>query len=817
MHFYRTLSKMFTYKNAKSKDLTPLLFILIIGCSREQIKVKECTSWKPIEVEKPSGNFFEEEPWLLDLSSWASNVDKRIYTPDDAHLGDFAVGNGSSFAILGLAYPLNTLHNIIGPNYERDERFFGDTSLLLRYGDPSAEANFDEESAWRVRKTPIIITRARDDRVELYTIDFAPKLSEDFSPLQRSIMRISLVRNRSDETLSNIELFTRSNNSVSAEGDTVVETNGARRMIIAGINATVTATNKGITIPIGDLAANEEKIANIAFVLSETSGQEAETFSAISSSSPYELLEKTRDYWIGWSSLPAQILVPDKKVMDLIDTMLISIRIQCADTGGVSPMSQYTRTWLRDTVGPVYFFLRMGLFEDVKKMLDYYYYASVISGDIKNSHAVNYDISSPPPAPDWSSLPKFTGRVAAESPSYLPLMFWRYYLNSGDEGIIGDRYDFLKRAVLAQNFNLDYLLSFSGDETYRTAMSAGFGLPLDYLYEENAFSANSSFLFVSAAEKMAEIARILKKNGDSSLFQGHAEKARESAEQYYWLPQGFFAPFIWMKDHSPFEKPYEDVNTQPLWTGYADPYDQHAIENILKTIEIIGRDDGTIQTPLNKIYKNFMGISASKGVYTGMVPGYFLYNLSQLNHPLAEKSFNSFENYASPSGNFPEYGVYDDRSALSLIYDPAGNIGNYTARFRPWEGGIDLDALVYYLTGLEQDSPAGNVRLFPHLPNCWRWMECINLRIGEDRFDISIHDLGGLYELELSNKGNRMLTFDISLPFPPETALGLRVDNRMKRASDFVGRDPLGNGIIRLKGLALEQGKSITIKLSYRK
>jgi len=808
MPLYRTLFK----------DLSLLFFILLIlGCSREHLKVKECVDWKPLQVEKPSGRFFQEEAWLLDLSSWASNVDKRINTPDDAHLGDFAVGNGSVFAILGLAYPLNTLHNIIGPNYERETRFFGDTSLLLRYGDPSKEANFVEESAWRVRKTSIVITRARDNKVELYTIDFAPKLSEEFSPIQRSIIRIALVRNRSDATLRNIELFTRSFNPIAAEGDTVVETNGARRMIIAGVNVTVTATSEGIVIPIGELAANDEKIANIAFVMAENSGEEGETFSELSSSSPRDLLLGTRDYWIAWSSLPAQILVPDKKVMDLIDTMLVTIRMQCAKTGGVSPMSQYTRTWLRDTVGPVYFFLRMGLFDDVKRMLEYYYYASVISGDIKNSHAVNYDISSPPPPPDWSSLPPFTGRVSAESPSYLPLMFWRYYRNTGDEAILGNRYDFLKRAVLAQNYNLDYLLPFSGDETYRTAMSAGFGFDLNYLYEQNAFSANSSFLFVSAAEKMSEIARILKKDGDSSLFQEHAERARESAEQYYWLPQGFYAPFIWMKDHKPFEKPYEDVNTQPLWTGYAEPNDPHARENMLKTIEMIGRDDGTIQTPLNKLYKNFMGIPASEGVYTGMVPGYYLYNLSQLNHPLAEKSFNSFETYASPSGNFPEYGVYDDRSALSIIYDPAGEIGNYTARFRPWEGGIDLDAFVYYLTGLEQDSPTGNVKLFPHLPNCWKWMTCANLRIGEDRFDLSIQDQGGFYEAKLSNKGKRLLTFDISLPFAPETALGLTIDHRMVRARDFVGKDPLGNGIVRLKGLALEQGKSMTIVFRYRK
>lgn len=45
--------------------------------------------------------------------------------PESAeHLGYFGIGNGTAFAFTGTWYPLNTLHELIGPEYDNSHWLF---------------------------------------------------------------------------------------------------------------------------------------------------------------------------------------------------------------------------------------------------------------------------------------------------------------------------------------------------------------------------------------------------------------------------------------------------------------------------------------------------------------------------------------------------------------------------------------------------------------------------------------------------------------------------------------------------------------------
>ena len=128
-----------------------------------------------------------------------------------------------------------------------------------------------------------------------------------------------------------------------------------------------------------------------------------------------------------------------------------------------------------------------------------------------------------------------------------------------------------------------------------------------------------------------------------------------------------------------------------------------------------------------------------------MLPGYTLRAMTDIGYSHAMAAFNAVALSLSTSGNLGEVLVFDDHSGLTIIYDQGGAVGDYTAKFRPWEGGIVLDAVLKYLIGFMPDAPHGVFRIRPHLPNSWPFARYTGLRMGNARFDLDLHrtDTGG--------------------------------------------------------------------------
>jgi hypothetical protein len=153
-------------------------------------------------------------------------------------------------------------------------------------------------------------------------------------------------------------------------------------------------------------------------------------------------------------------------------------------------------------------------------------------------------------------------------------------------------------------------------------------------------------------------------------------------------------------------------------------------------------DDLVFLSPLDPSYIGVLPGIADAGIYTGMLPGYSLRALAMASHPKAEAQFNGLRKSLSPSGNYAEYMVAKDYSALQISYDPLGALGDYTARFRPWEGGINLESAFYYLTGFEPNAERGVVILRPHLPNGWGYMQVKRMRFKDNYFDLDVRMVG---------------------------------------------------------------------------
>src|SRR5687768_2531200 len=131
------------------------------------------TLWAPNAVpDSMLASWFWSNSWLLDRSMWVS-YSRQGAQPAREKLGAYGIGNGRCFGMLGMSYPLNTLHGMMGPTYQIGSNgYFGDVAFGMELY-PRAIA-FSEEWVWKVRKAAVTVTKSRSNEIELYTVDFAP-------------------------------------------------------------------------------------------------------------------------------------------------------------------------------------------------------------------------------------------------------------------------------------------------------------------------------------------------------------------------------------------------------------------------------------------------------------------------------------------------------------------------------------------------------------------------------------------------------------------------------------------------------------------
>jgi hypothetical protein len=311
-------------------------------------------------------------------------------------------------------------------------------------------------------------------------------------------------------------------------------------------------------------------------------------------------------------------------------------------------------------------------------------------------------------------------------------------------------------------------------------------------------SANSSFLWVAAAEALAAWAERNGRHADADARRERASRARSAAEAAYYTAEGYYAPYLASGPAGEPPPPYEDVATKPLWTGYARPDDPRALSSLAYLVGRVGREDGFVVSPLDPVYDDVMDMGVHQGVYTGMSPGYTLYNLALADHPAAGAAFNAVALTASPAGNSAEYQILDDHSALQIIYDSSGTLGDYTARCMSWEGSVVADALVVFLTGFEPDAPSGVARLAPRLPNRWPGMRWTGLRAGEVRFDLEVEDRGDERDVSVTPVPPGVLTVHLDVPLPDVRIDGVRVNGELLDQSDYEVWSPFGLSRLRL-------------------
>lgn len=722
--------------------------------------------------------FFASKPWLItEMSSWFEENEHE--TPgeepiDAGWLGYYAAGNGQSFAFVGTFFPRNTIHGLIGPEFQKHNGgFFSDFSAYLQKDGGRLE--WSREWIWKLREAEIPVTtmQVHGARVELDTLTFAP-ISDDPGHERSTIVQLLNVRNSGSGKAEGISLRVQSYSPADKlEGDYLEQERDDHLMRVSPlsegwsvIESDSRNVNPAFVSSEFDLEAGQERqfVMVYEFVMDTETPGAGKT--AVESEGWETLLDETADWWRNWHRSGLQIRTPDRRVNDLIEGLKSTVRVQICKNGALTVMSHYTSTWIRDSFGPSRMLLRFGYPELAWGISDYYFGVSSVEGSIGNAKDVDVELPDPLPTVDWmDKIPFGQSRLRGEGPSYIPLMhasLWRY---TGLGNILAERWDYLMHTLKGQTITEDGLMYFSGDETFRPILALNLEMNIEYKWEYLTYSANSAFLFVAACEKLAGYAgEYGLETDDISWLTEKAEEVREATENLYWLEaEGRYSPFY----HSdapetqesgdpgnPTEPDLhcaEDVNTKPIWTGYLDRDEEKARSNLQSCMDQILTETGVLQNRPS-VSQRVLGYEIGDGCYTGMAPAYFLYNLAELNMPEAEKAFDAVGTlYISPSGNLPEVGLYiEPGRALSPLYFRAGREGEIWARFREWEGAIAAEALMHYLIGFEADVNKGWIKLAPRLVHDSAWIEAEGLAYLGNRLSMRYEESDGGYLLSIT-------------------------------------------------------------------
>jgi hypothetical protein len=716
--------------------------------------------WTTTESFALSGGIYDQLSAVFSRISGYTTHIKGAQPPDPSFLGASGIGNGYVFGLIGYGAPTNSLHTFTGPGYDIDDGFFGDYSIYLVLDGSATNPVFDDEWVTRSMLAPVVITRGTLGALQMDTVDFVPWTNpaaaegsaDDY--LRHCAIRHITVKNTSNQASQSVQIRVRAfGSAVTSPSDGVmVESRETRMSVTRFTTGNAVVAGKNLLMEVGVLAAGAES----TFVLTHCAFATGEIV-PLPEFDVAQLLEDTADRYAEWESTLVDVVTPDPMVNDFIDGMKMTLKLQTAETGATCPMSEYTRTWARDNMGPVVGMLSLGGFADVEGYLDYVYYAILKEGDLKNSYPATLEVDwDSVTVPDWASMPPLGDgavgkkRVAAETPSYMVLMYGLHNRFTGLTDRIVERQGLLHRCLFDQGFGTDNMLSFTGDETYRAAMNAAFGIELEYPHEDKNWSGNSNALWLGAGRDYARFAAVAGLDTEAAAALTRFDEVEQSTIAAYTRPDKCFAAYVVQEDMAQ-SAPFEDASLQVTWSGWKDGDDQYAQDAFACLYDSIKTEPGEVCSPLDAQYGGVFR-NAWKGTYTGMLPGYTLHSMTEVGHPDASAAFNMVRKSLSSSGDLQEYMILDDHSGLTLLYDKTGVAGDYTAKYRPWEGGIVVDAVMQYLFGFEPDANTKTLKLRPHLPNNWPLMSATGLRGADDRFDVDVVRVPTGYEVRVVSR-----------------------------------------------------------------
>jgi hypothetical protein len=178
--------------------------------------------------------------------------------------------------------------------------------------------------------------------------------------------------------------------------------------------------------------------------------------------------------------------------------------------------------------------------------------------------------------------------------------------------------------------------------------------------------------------------------------------------------------------------------------------------------------------------------------------------LARAGHPLAPAAFDALHDYAGPTGQYPEGLLYSNHDAVQPVYDASGLLGDFAARYRPWEGGIVGDAALLWLLGVE---PGDAIAVAPHLPGGASFLRADGIAVGGARLAVEARRDGR--DLIVSVEAETAARVALEVPVPPGAAV-----RRVEAPAAWAARIlPLGEERIAVEPVDLAAGDALVVTL----
>jgi hypothetical protein len=700
--------------------------------------------------------------------------------------GCFPMGNGRIFGHLGVDSDFSLLRGLTGPGYQTrgdegewqvwQEGNWPDIPVSFKATAPKGphEPVFHLGDKWttqsieQVRGGAIVRVKQSADFGELSILQYAvPEL-----PVLIREYRFTPVAGRAD---ADWDYFLQLGGSASGRADDGFEyEQGDNRLTIR-----CQSIRKIPEMPqciAGEMQADGSWQCTLVYIVGKTDQPRAAV--DLDESAIEEMATRTLNWWCSFSAANYQPHTGDSKLDDMLIQLPVTIETQRDYySGSSSPMVSYHGCWVRDNNGIILTDIVNQRFDKVMRLLRYHRAACVQYGHVPMMIPLDLDLSElegwQPGAPgtagnlsaigatgfDWYAF----GVEHAEVPSLIVIqhfLLWRAMHQAGQgadaDEFISEAWGFITHNLTAMEYSTEYGVKFHGDETYAGGAlystydqpeSGQIGWPNGYIPTE-FYSFDNTILHRAAAAAIIEMAGasgwdggVIQANriideldsviADNYIVDGRIVMAISPITGQQWLP------------------PFSNISLRPYWLNlyYANWQDNIQVDNYWRIRELLHGPDNPQSTPWS-------------GYQTGHSPGYLLSAARSYGYVDDEEAcFAAMQRTASPEGAFCE------------VLGPDGlpvDIYGRTNRIRPWESGVNYEAIVSTLQmrTVRRMSPQPEApELPPEPPVATASHDTELLAITRDKHFREV--IGQDFRLAKVDSAN-ITAWDIGLPFSPD-------------------------------------------------
>ncbi len=677
-------------------------------------------------------------PWLTELYAWQETHEAGREI-EAKKAGAYSIGNGRSFAMIGLYDSLWTWSSVYGASYVAPE-LGGLRMRVLRRG---TELSLGRQQIGWVRRSGVVRVKAELQGLTVETYDLAPVNSgQEAWDNPPALLRIVRVANTGEVDQGGLELELKLQPAWALKHTQGIDSNdvlleqepgkGKKRTFwrLGAFDSSETSVSPGqLRSRLPKLQPGEEVWAAYFLAASESDDEARALVERLRNLGPLPWLDQTRKYYRDWFDSGTQFS-GDGKLPDLFEVTSLIFKSQQAHSGSFSPLIGYSYAWIRDNNGPIRWFLKTGHWAEARGPMDFFYKLAASNGALPNS--IRVDVPLKPRRRNFSKMHV----EHSETPDWVVMQHYWDALSTGELEYLRPRWDYLKRCLWGQ-LNFEDLYFFQRDETYLWCLEGRIfnQCPYpNYFLSTFAYSTDSSFELVAAAEQLARLGKALGQTRDAADLSRLADRVRAKAVQAYWdESQGFWLPGRSLLGPS-YNAPFANILLNPFWCGFA--------RNDLDPLGPTPNDAQRTSTGLRNGYRwlarpdQAWKTTPNVDFYVGMNPGQLLYSLCKARLPWTQPAYEWVMASTSPSGDYSE--MYDGKDRP---WNPPALGQGTRGRVRPWEGGLNVDALLEYVTGFTPNALRQRVSFAPYLPPKQRAFAAKRLPVGSAKISLELQRL----------------------------------------------------------------------------